>query len=88
MESVSLKYNNAGVKTCPSLQFLPEPEIFDKGRQNVKCKIFTARHETNKQSGRRQRQEVAGRSVLLGHTGLCCTAHTSSFKLFSLFAAA
>ena len=80
MESVSLKYNNAGVKTGPSLQFLPEPEIFDKGRQDVKCKIFTARHGATNRRGGGGGKKLRGEWSYWG-TSLCCTAHTSSFKI-------
>ena len=88
MESVSLKYNNAGVKTGPSLQFLPEPEIFDKGRQDVKCKIFTARHEQTDEEGAVARS--CGENDLTGApaSAVAVLLTQVNLKLFCLFAAA
>ena len=89
MESVSLKYNNAGVKTGPSLQFLPEPEIFDKGRQDVKCKIFTARHEQT--DGEEAAARSCGEKRLTGAPWAPASAVLLTrvhLKLFCLFAAA
>ena len=86
MESVSLKYNNAGVKTGPSLQFLPEPEIFDKGRQDVKCKIFTARHEQTDEEEEEARS--CGENDLTGAPASAVLLTQVHLKLFCLFAAA